>query len=131
MPADQGPVVLVPSSAGNSPACAGEGADIRAGRGGTGLAVVQADQDRRRARHNRHRGPRCSARTIRDYQAGTVELFHVRHRAARERAWWDSYAGQVNPAYLKYVGYEAGAVSIRQFQNSLVPGLLQTPGTPA
>ena len=60
-------------------------------------------------------------------EAGTVELFHVRHRAARERAWWDSYAGQVNPAYLKYVGYEAGAVSIRQFQNSLVPGLLQTP----
>jgi transcriptional regulator with XRE-family HTH domain len=60
-------------------------------------------------------------------EAGTVELFHTRHRGAYERAWWDSYAGQVNPAYLEYVGYEAGAVSIRQFQLSLVPGLLQTP----
>jgi transcriptional regulator with XRE-family HTH domain len=59
-------------------------------------------------------------------EVATVELFHARHRGARERAWWDSYAGQVNPAYLEYVGYEAGAVSIRQFQNSLVPGLLQT-----
>ena len=27
-------------------------------------------------------------------EAGTVELFHVRHRAARQRAWWDSYAGR-------------------------------------
>lgn len=60
-------------------------------------------------------------------EAATVELFHARHRGARERAWWDTYAGQVSPAYLEYVGYEAGALSIRQFQNSLVPGLLQTP----
>jgi hypothetical protein len=60
-------------------------------------------------------------------EAGIVELFHARHRSADERAWWDSYAGRVSSAYLEYVGYEAGAVSIRQFQLSLVPGLLQTP----
>jgi transcriptional regulator with XRE-family HTH domain len=60
-------------------------------------------------------------------EAGTVELFHALHRGAHEQAWWDPYAGKVNPAYLEYVGYEAGAVSIKQFQNSLVPGLLQTP----
>jgi transcriptional regulator with XRE-family HTH domain len=59
-------------------------------------------------------------------EAGAVEVFHALHRDTREPGWWDSYAGQVNPAYLEYVGYEAGAVSIRQFQNSLVPGLLQT-----
>ena len=59
-------------------------------------------------------------------EAGTVELFHARHRAAYERAWWAPYAGQVSPVYLEYVGYETGAASIRQFQNSLVPGLLQT-----
>lgn len=59
--------------------------------------------------------------------ASTVELFHTRHQGARAQAWWDPYAAKVNPAYLEYVGYEAGAVSIRQFQNSLVPGLLQTP----
>src|SRR5579859_3817962 len=50
-------------------------------------------------------------------EATTVELFRARQRSARERAWWDSYAGRVNPAYLEYVGYEAGAASIRQFQN--------------
>jgi uncharacterized protein DUF5753/helix-turn-helix protein len=56
-----------------------------------------------------------------------VELLNALHRSTLERAWWDSYADRVNAAYLEYVGYEAGAVSIRQFQNSLVPGLLQTP----
>ena len=60
-------------------------------------------------------------------EADTVEMFHARQRAAHERAWWDAYAGQVDPTYLEYVGYEAGAVSIRQFQNSFVPGLLQIP----
>ena len=109
------------------PPAPGEGADARAGRGGTGPVAVQADQDQ---------GGHGTITTadldvlLAEYgisEAGTVELFHARHRGARERAWWDSYAGQVNPAYLEYVGYEAGAASIRQFQNSLVPGLLQTP----
>jgi transcriptional regulator with XRE-family HTH domain len=57
----------------------------------------------------------------------TVGLFHARHQGADQQAWWDSYAGRVSPAYLQYVTYEAGAASIRQFQLSLVPGLLQTP----
>ena len=38
-------------------------------------------------------------------EARTVELFHSLHRGAHERAWWDSYAGQVSPAYLEYAGY--------------------------
>jgi transcriptional regulator with XRE-family HTH domain len=59
-------------------------------------------------------------------EAGIVQLFHARNEGAGEQAWWQSYAGKVSPAYLEYVGFEAGAVSIRQFQLSLVPGLLQT-----
>ena len=49
------------------------------------------------------------------------------NRGTRERAWWLSYRDDINPVYLEYVGYEAGAAFIRQFQSGYVPGLLQTP----
>jgi transcriptional regulator with XRE-family HTH domain len=49
------------------------------------------------------------------------------NRGAREPAWWDRYKDDVAPAYIKYVGYEAGAAFIRQFESMFVPGLLQTP----
>jgi transcriptional regulator with XRE-family HTH domain len=48
------------------------------------------------------------------------------NRDARERGWWDNYRDTASPDYLSYVGYESGAASIRQFQGSVVPGLLQT-----
>ena len=48
------------------------------------------------------------------------------NRGARERAWWDSYKDDVSPAYLNYVGLEAGAAFVRQFQLGFIPGLLQT-----
>jgi transcriptional regulator with XRE-family HTH domain len=49
------------------------------------------------------------------------------NRGAREPAWWDQYKDDIAPAYIKYVGYEAGAAFIRQFESMFVPGLLQTP----
>jgi transcriptional regulator with XRE-family HTH domain len=48
-------------------------------------------------------------------------------RGAREPAWWNVYRGDVEDAYLSYVGYEAGTSFIRQFQSVVIPGLLQTP----
>jgi len=48
------------------------------------------------------------------------------NRGARERAWWDAYKDDVSPDYLNYVGLEAGAAYIRQFQLGFIPGLLQT-----
>jgi transcriptional regulator with XRE-family HTH domain len=56
------------------------------------------------------------------------ERLQALNRVARERAWWDSYRDDVSSAYLGYVGFEAGASSIRQFQIAAVPGLLQTAG---
>lgn len=48
-------------------------------------------------------------------------------RGARAQAWWDDYKKDVrDAAYFTYIGYEAGASSMRQFENSVVPGLLQT-----
>jgi len=54
------------------------------------------------------------------------ERLHLLNRGARERGWWDKYRDDVAPTYLNYVGFEAGAAFIRQFQSLFVPGLLQT-----
>lgn len=48
------------------------------------------------------------------------------NRGSRERAWWDGYRDDVSPTYLNYVGLEAGAAFVRQFQLGFIPGLLQT-----
>jgi transcriptional regulator with XRE-family HTH domain len=55
------------------------------------------------------------------------ERLHSLNRGAKERGWWDRYRDFVSPAYLHYVGLEAGAAFIRQFQIGFIPGLLQTP----
>ena len=49
------------------------------------------------------------------------------NRGARATGWWTAYRDDVSPAYLSYVGYEAGATFVRQFPGTVVPGLLQTP----
>jgi len=54
------------------------------------------------------------------------ERLQLLNRGARERAWWLAYRDQIHAEYLDYVGYEAGASFIRQFQSGAVPGLLQT-----
>jgi transcriptional regulator with XRE-family HTH domain len=54
------------------------------------------------------------------------EQLQALNRGARERGWWDDYRGDVSPAYLNYVGFEAGAAFIRQFQSGFLPGLLQS-----
>jgi transcriptional regulator with XRE-family HTH domain len=57
----------------------------------------------------------------------TRERLQSLNRGARERGWWDKYKQEdVSPTYLSYVGFEAGAAFIRQFQSAFVPGLLQT-----
>jgi transcriptional regulator with XRE-family HTH domain len=54
------------------------------------------------------------------------DRLHSLNRGAKEPGWWDRYRGDINPAYLDYVGFEAGAAFIRQLQIGFVPGLLQT-----
>jgi transcriptional regulator with XRE-family HTH domain len=57
----------------------------------------------------------------------TRERLQALNKGARERAWWDKYRDDVAETYLKYVGLEAGASFIRQYENVFVPGTLQTP----
>jgi hypothetical protein len=54
------------------------------------------------------------------------ERMQALNKGARERGWWDGYHGILSATYVDFVGYEAGASFIRQFQGSAVPGLLQT-----
>src|ERR1700686_1118629 len=44
------------------------------------------------------------------------------NKGARERGWWDKYRDDVSATYLNYVGLEAGAAFIRQFQSGFLPG---------
>lgn len=55
------------------------------------------------------------------------ERLRTLNRGAKEPGWWDTYKDLVSSTYLSYVGFEAGAASIRQFQTGFVPALLQTP----
>jgi transcriptional regulator with XRE-family HTH domain len=55
-----------------------------------------------------------------------LKRLHELHAASREPAWWDDYRDSIALTYLNYVGFEAGAASIRQFQIGFIPGLLQT-----
>jgi transcriptional regulator with XRE-family HTH domain len=56
----------------------------------------------------------------------TRERLQLLNRGARERGWWDKYRDDVAPNYLSFVGFEAGAAFIREFETSFLPGLLQT-----
>jgi hypothetical protein len=54
----------------------------------------------------------------------TRERLQALNRGARERAWWDKYRDGVAEPYLQYVGFEAGASFIRQYESVFVPGTL-------
>lgn len=58
----------------------------------------------------------------------TRDRLQALNRGAREKGWWDRYRDDISPNYLNYVGFEAGAAFIRQFEPEVVPGLLQTAG---
>lgn len=45
---------------------------------------------------------------------------------ANQRGWWDDYVDALAPEYMEFIGLEAEAASIAQWQVESVPGLLQT-----
>ena len=47
-------------------------------------------------------------------------------RDARQPGWWHSFRDVLPNPYEVYIGLEPGAASIRNFEPSVVPGLLQT-----
>jgi len=53
------------------------------------------------------------------------ELVEV-SRSSRQTAWWDKYRDRYPQQFLTFLGYEASAKVLRQFQVLTLPGLLQT-----
>ncbi len=49
-------------------------------------------------------------------------------REARQRGWWHSYGDVLPSEYAHFIGLEAETASIRNYEQVLVPGLLQTDG---
>jgi transcriptional regulator with XRE-family HTH domain len=45
---------------------------------------------------------------------------------ANQRGWWEDYAGALPAEYMEFIGLEAEATSVAQWQVESVPGLLQT-----
>jgi transcriptional regulator with XRE-family HTH domain len=127
MPADQGPVV-------QSALLRGELVRLRRESGLT-QEQVASDLEWSPSKLIRVEGGRSSITKV-DLDAlltrygvtseSTRERLQLLNRGARERGWWDKYRDDVAPSYLSYVGFEAGAAFIRQFQSAFLPGLLQT-----
>jgi transcriptional regulator with XRE-family HTH domain len=45
---------------------------------------------------------------------------------ARQKAWWEAYGDALPDAYETYIGFEADAQRLREYNAMVVPGLLQT-----
>lgn len=56
-------------------------------------------------------------------QTGERRSLHLLAKQASERSWWQAYADVLGG----YVAFEAEAKTIRTFEPTLIPGLLQTP----
>ena len=76
-----------------------------------------------RSRPARERSdPSGVLRRDRAERVGLIQLT----REARQPGWWHSFRDVLPNPYEVYIGLEAGAASIRNFEPSVVPGLLQT-----
>ncbi|MFE2373238.1 helix-turn-helix domain-containing protein [Streptomyces sp. NPDC059398] len=63
------------------------------------------------------------------YGVDDVERRAALHGLARDgarRGWWQSYRDVISPAYADLISLESDAKSMRSYQTTLIPGLLQT-----
>ncbi len=62
------------------------------------------------------------------YEADARTVTHLTDaaREATTRGWWQKHAGSIPEQYATYIGFEAEAEQIWNFEASAVPGLLQT-----
>jgi transcriptional regulator with XRE-family HTH domain len=62
-----------------------------------------------------------------DVQADEWDRVVTIAREAQERGWWEKFANEMGPRQALYANLEAGAIHIREYQMTLLPGLLQIP----
>ncbi|SDX83722.1 Helix-turn-helix domain-containing protein [Amycolatopsis xylanica] len=58
--------------------------------------------------------------------ADRVEALVELARAGKKPAWWQAYRDIYGQQFLNFLGLEASAVEVKQFQGRVIPGLLQT-----
>ncbi|MEU1074357.1 MULTISPECIES: helix-turn-helix transcriptional regulator [unclassified Streptomyces] len=58
--------------------------------------------------------------------AAKRESMHSLARDGARRGWWQSYQDVITPAYADLISLEQEAKSVRVYQTTLIPGLLQT-----
>lgn len=61
-----------------------------------------------------------------DDRARVQELLDMA-KASKQQSWWDEYRPAYSQQFLTFLGYEASAARLRQFQALTIPGLLQSP----
>jgi hypothetical protein len=61
-------------------------------------------------------------------EAAEVDRLVEMTRASKQAAWWQKYSRYFDQEALTFWELESGAIRIRQFQNMVVPGLLQGAG---
>jgi transcriptional regulator with XRE-family HTH domain len=68
------------------------------------------------------------ARLLTHYDVGDSDREQLLALAedATQRGWWESYSDVLTEGHLEYIGLEAEAESILEWQINVVPGLLQT-----
>jgi transcriptional regulator with XRE-family HTH domain len=54
------------------------------------------------------------------------DVLHRIARHGRQRGWWQTYRDIISPAYADLISLEDGAKSMRTYESTLIPGLLQT-----
>lgn len=59
-------------------------------------------------------------------KADDVDRLVAMARASKKTAWWQQYREVYSPDFFTFLGLEASAGKIKQFQGLLVPGLLQS-----
>lgn len=64
------------------------------------------------------------------YQVGAAEALVLVDVAkeAGQRGWWHQYGEAIPDQYATYIGFEADAVAVSNFEATAMPGLLQTEG---
>lgn len=112
------------------------GAELRRLRDGTGRTVAAAatelgwSESKLSRIETAHIGIRRSdlERLLALYRVSEVDRDRLLALAgqARQRAWWEAYGDSLASAYETFIGFEAEASAIYNFEAQVVPGLLQT-----
>lgn len=90
------------------------------GIGGSNLSAIEAGKRRLTA------AKLADLATIYELSAEELAVLDALRVRADQRDWWHDYGHLYSEEFLRFLGLEAGAESIREYAPDIIPGLLQT-----